>query len=456
MHRRNFLKTTSLTGLSFLGLKTYLAAAEEAPVSQPLGKLLPDPAGILDLPAGFSYTVLSQTGDRMSDGLRVPGMPDGMAAFAGKNGRVVLVRNHELSIKMKPLAAYDGGRFPADIDQGLAYMPGTETTDGQLGGTTNVVYNPQTKQVEKQFLSLAGTDRNCAGGAMPWGSWITCEEPEDMTSEIGRKHGYCFEVKATENVGLQKATPLKALGRFCHEAVALDPRSGILYLTEDISDGLLYRFIPEKSKDFSRGKLQAMAVVGKPSADLRNYEEAKRQLRAGEELAVEWIDLRDVDTPDDDLRHRGHRAGAARMARGEGIIFTDGQLAICCTDGGPNKQGQIFKLTPSAPSSESGQDRLELFLEPTESDLLTNGDNLCVAPWGDLVICEDLVAEHAEKVPHLRIISPSGQISTLARNAKDRSEFAGCCFSPDGSVLFVNMQGLGLTLAITGFPQRLR
>ena len=90
------------------------------------------------------------------------------------------------------------------------------------------------------------------------------------------------------------------------------------------------------------------------------------------------------------------------------------------------------------------------FLQSEQDDILTNGDNLCPAPWGGLVICEDLIdASFAERC-HVQCVTPEGKIFTIAANAKDKSEFAGCCFSPDGKWLFVNMQAHGLTLAITG------
>jgi len=161
-------------------------------------------------------------------------------------------------------------------------------------------------------------------------------------------------------------------------------------------------------------------------------------------MEVDWIDMDDYESPAADLRYQGFEKGAARFARGEGIQFTDGAFFICCTDGGPESQGQIYRLTPGK------TDKLDLFLQPKSDELLTNGDNLCAAPWGDLVICEDLVNEHKSKTPHLRGITPQGEIYTLGKNAKSTSEFAGSCFSPDGSILFVNMQGEGLTIAITG------
>ena len=161
-------------------------------------------------------------------------------------------------------------------------------------------------------------------------------------------------------------------------------------------------------------------------------------------MKVTWIDLEDIDSPKDDLRARGYHAGATRFARSEGIHYDEGSFYLCATDGGPTRQGQIFKLTPGK------TDTLELFLQPSSSDLLNNGDNLTVAPSGDLIICEDLINEHSDETPHLRGVTPNGKIYTLARNAKNKSEFAGSTFSPDGEILFVNIQNPGITLAITG------
>ncbi|MEJ6560752.1 MAG: DUF839 domain-containing protein [Akkermansiaceae bacterium] len=447
MQRRNFLTTTTAT-LGFVGLQNYLQAEPTLRVVAPYGPLLPDPEGILDLPKGFTYQIISKAGETMSDGLKVPGKPDGMACFPGKDGTVILVRNHELGLNDQGVGPFPDQKAPENFEKKKSYDFGKSRDLPHVGGTSNIVYDPVRGEVLREFLSVTGTDRNCAGGAMPWGTWITCEEPADLTSERGQEHGYCFEVKATDDGKLQEAVPLKKLGRFRHEAVAVDPETGILYITEDTSDGLLYRFVPNEKQDFTRGKLQALVIVGNKSADLRNYPGTKTPIAEGEEMKATWITMRDVEAPDNDLRLRGFKSGAARFARGEGIQFTDGAFFICCTDGGPGKQGQIFKLTPSGAASQD--DKLELYLEPSESDLLTNGDNLCAAPWGDLVICEDLIFEHKEKTPHIRGINKDGQIYDIARNAMNKSEFAGSCFSPDGSVLFVNMQMSGLTLAIRG------
>ncbi|NNC90824.1 MAG: DUF839 domain-containing protein [Akkermansiaceae bacterium] len=454
MRRRQFLGTSAMA-TALLGLTRCVRASTSSRVVAPYGPLVRDPEGVLDLPKAFSYRVLSRTGDRMSDGFRVPGMPDGMAAFGAGDGRVVVIRNHELSLKTGHLGPFeDNNRYPEALDRSLSYDPGENGAPPQVGGTTTLVYDPRTGRAEKQFLSLTGTDRNCAGGPMPWGAWITGEESEDLTSARGRLHGYCFAVKADPDSGLQKAVPLKALGRFRHEAVALDPRSGILYLTEDKPDCLLYRFIPDRKNDLGSGTLQALAVENAPTAaaprgaDLRNYDPDDAQIPEGASYPVRWIDLEDIDAPKNDLRYRGYDAGAARFARGEGIYYSGGALYICCTDGGAGRRGQIYKLTPDP--SRKGPDELQLFLQPEESDLLTNCDNICASPGGDLIICEDLIKKHGGKRAHLRGVTPDGRIYNLARNALNKSELAGATFSPDGKTLFVNIQSPGITLAITG------
>lgn len=442
--RRAFIQTTTL---AFLGLKQYASAANSSRVIQPFGPLVPDPLKVIDLPEGFSYKILAKQGQRMSDGFRTPGAPDGMAAFPAADGKVVLVCNHEIGLKSAAAGPFeDPAMLPKKFDLSLCYDAGDQGALPHVGGTSNLVFDPASGKVVSHFMSLVGTDRNCAGGAMPWGSWITCEEPEELTSERGLLHGWCFEVKATVDGGLQKPVPLKALGRFRHEAVALDPRTGYLYLTEDRTDGLLYRFIPARKNDLSEGRLQALVIDGKPGADLRNYDSAAGWPAVSQKLAVRWIDLERTDAPKDDLRLRGHAAGAARFARGEGIHWVGESLFVCCTDGGPSRRGQIFKLDPAA---GDGPDQLELFLQPEASDLLTNGDNLCPAPWGGIVVCEDFIDPGFGRSAHVRCVTPEGKIHTLAKNRKP-GEFAGCCFSPDGKWFFVNLMSPGLVVAITG------
>jgi secreted PhoX family phosphatase len=300
-----------------------------------------------------------------------------------------------------------------------------------------------------QHLSLAGTLRNCAGGPTPWGSWISCEETTLRAGEgTARDHGYAFEVPATAGGRPAPPVPLTAMGRFNHEAVAVDPATGIVYETEDLSDGLLYRFLPARPGRLSEGgRLQALSVAGRPGFDTRNWEEPA--VTPGTSLDVAWIDLDDVASPADDLRYRGFAAGAALFARGEGMWYGRGALYFACTNGGRTREGQIWRYRPGpqegAASERRAPGRLELFVEPNERTVVQNADNLTVAPWGDLVVCEDGPEEQ-----FLVGVTPEGVLYKIAHNALSASELAGVTFSPDGSTLFVNLQGDGLTLAVTG------
>jgi secreted PhoX family phosphatase len=333
-----------------------------------------------------------------------------------------------------------------------------------MGGlrTTTVVYDPVRGRVERQFLSLAGTTRNCAGGTTPWNTWISCEESADVAGDFSEKdHGYAFEVAATDVPRLSPPVPLSAMGRFYREAVAVDPRTSIVYQTEDRVDSLIYRFIPSTPRNLAAGRLQVLAVRGARSCDTRNFAETgARQLRVGEWMEVDWIDIDDVDTKKDDLRTRGAALGAAIFARGEGMWFGEGELFFACTNGGLAQRGQVFRYVPADSEGTAGEratpGRLQLYLEPNNAQLLESVDNVAVAPWGDLYLCEDSAAPAPTVVRqsaanYLRGVTPEGKIFTFARNRYPGvAELCGVCFSANPQIMFLNIQEPGFTLAITG------
>ena len=460
-NRRDFLRQASAYAAGFAGLRAMahpgLAHAEGAAAAG-YGPLKPDPAGLLDLPEGFAYRVVSRTGEAMDDGLLVSAMPDGMATFPGPDGLTLVVRNHET----KPGDAgpfgdeLDGGELLERFGRGRLYDDGAGKTPG-VGGTTTFVYDTRSQRLVRQFQSLLGTERNCAGGPTPWGSWISCEETIDKPGslfderdhfELARDHGYNFEVPVTAEPQIASPTPLVAMGRFRHEAVAVDPQTGIVYQTEDVDDGAIYRFLPNKpgapgdGGDLAAGgRLQALCVEGRDALDTRNWpapEGVGQTVSVSDRLRVSWVDLDHPESPEDDLRHRASALGGATFARGEGMWVVGRSIYFACTSGGEKQIGQIWRYEPDTRE-------LELFLEPNDSNLVHNADNLTAAPWGDLVVCEDRQGD----VVRLVGVTPGGRCYTLANN-RVRGEFAGVCFSPDGTTLFVNLQTVGMTVAITG------
>lgn len=454
--RRGLLRSTA-TAAGFLGLHGALSGRLYADDSLGYGPLIPDPDGLLDLPRGFKYRAFSRTGEVMSDGFQVPGAHDGMAAFAGPSGLTLLVRNHEMSVAAPGAtgspypnaAAFQGTSREMIYDAG-SLLPAS-------GGTTNLLFNTRTLEVESHVLSLTGTIRNCAGGPTPWGTWLTCEETglragqTDSGSVLTKDHGWVFEVRATSDAGIQKPEPLRALGRFSHEAVAVHPATGIVYMTEDQGNSVFYRFVPDSPGNLQSGRVQALRFRNRGYQDTRNF--SGPTIPAGVEFDVEWFDLTETESPRDDLRVRAAGDGAAIFAREEGCWWGNGFVYFACTSGGTSRLGQIFKYAPSQFEGTSGEagnpPKLQLFIEPTDESQFAAPDNICVASWGDVVVCEDGSGDE-----FVHGVTPSAGVYKIARNALNSSEFAGSCFSPDESVLFVNMQSPGITFAIKGPWQR--
>ena len=424
LDRRRFIAATS-SAFAALAASGCKASVPGRPQAQVYGPLVPDAGGLLDLPKGFSYRVISKLGDAMSDGGTVPDAADGMGCIALPGGKLALIRNHELKVGRD-----SGGASGLSFDRDSA---------GNLvpGGTTTLILDAQTLVLEREFRSLTGTIRNCSGGVTPWGSWLTCEE--DVTkagAKVGQDHGWVFEVSASAT-GPVDPVPLKAMGRFNHEAACVDPASGMVYLTEDREDSLLYRFVPAVPGQLSKGgKLEALALA-----------ESSAVIAPGDWRSVRWIALDNVESPDDDLRKRGAALGAYTFARGEGIHMGatargKSELYFASTSGGAAKLGQVWRLRLGA-----GANKLQLFFESTDPAQFNYGDNLCVAPGGHLIVCEDQYTDPPNN--HLRGLTPAGLPYDFAL-VRTKTEPAGACFSPDGKVLFVNLYSPTATLAITG------
>jgi hypothetical protein len=383
-----------------------------------------DPQKLFDHLPGFEVHVLDRTGDIMSDGHLVPGMPDGMGTFAGPSGTIALLRNHELGTSDAAFSAYPGGPTP-----GEAYDPAS------FGGVTRLLIDPKTLAVVRSNLVLTGTARNCAGGWSPWG-WLTCEE------DVSEGHGFVFACDpAAEAVTAPKR--IDAYGRFRHEAAAVDPETLVAYLTEDREDACFYRFVPRSKAAPFDGVLQALAVVGSERFDTS-------RMGVGERVQVRWVDVDEPTPKGDSVRGRAHAKGAAKIARGEGLYVSrlpsapGGAAALevwfTATSGGAGSRGQLFRLRPDGDGGV-----LEAAAVSSDSSVLDMPDNLVVAPTGHVFMAEDGVAPNG-----IKVLCPNGNLICLGVEAEGSTEIAGVCLSPDGEVLFANLQERGITIAIRG------
>jgi secreted PhoX family phosphatase len=462
MKRRDFLQSLGLAtgGLALacsgLANRVELLAGSgnlEKFKARGFGELIPMPAKntgetYISLPKGFQYNAFGKQGAKMSDGGVTPPAHDGMAAFDyGKEIR--LVRNHEVRNNFVPIEGSAIGAKPYDETAG--------------GGTTTLVIDPNTREVVRDFASLSGTLINCAGGPTPWGSWITCEEgtlgTTVITADDGKKyggfakpHGYCFEVPSSANSPVDPV-PLKAMGRFVHEAVAVDKKSGVVYLTEDNRPAGFYRFLPNRKKQLAQGgKLQVLKIKGADNFNAR-YPPKNQSSFPAEWVTIDNPDPEEADTKSKAVIDQGIAKGAATFTRLEGCdIDKTGRVYFVSTDGGDLKGGQIWAYEPI--NLEEG--RLRLLFETPSFDLLDMPDNVCLQPKSKLLfLCEDGDYKGLGRPidNFIKILTPSGQVSPFAKNITpelSNGEFAGTTFSKDGQTLFANIQNAGITLAIWG------
>lgn len=402
--------------------------------------------GEMSLPAGFTAIPFGEAYSKMDDGFLTPPCHDGTGVFDMGNGVVRMIRNQEGYGQGKPR----GGKFRA-YDRVAR------------GGVTSSVFDTKSGQLLASHLVLNGTTNNCNGGHTPWGSWLTCEE-----STVGprqgyeRKHGYVFEVPAGAK-GVIEPVPIKAMGRFEHEAAVVDPKTGIIYMTEDNGDPAdgFYRYLPDHGRHLHRGgKLQMLAVQGRSKYDTTHGQKVGRKLRC------EWVD---IDEPDPDhadtepyaVFMQGRERGAAQFMALEGAKWKAGSCYFTASEGGDDELGQIWRYTPRG--LKHGV--LELLYESNSDTKLEEPDAIAVSPRGGVVVCEDGDGGDVGGDNYVRVLSPTGKLETIARNDTPmdlaqwdegkkgtfgRSEWSGAVYSPDGQWLFVHIMYPGKTYAITG------
>lgn len=451
--RRKFLSDTfSVVGTftvggAFAELAGKLSAGDQVQSETRLFPTLDETTGLplLQLPEGFRYRSFGWTKDPMNGDVPTPAAHDGMAVVAEKDGIVTLVRNHELGGFGRSLAIEGGQPFDAKAE----------------GGCTSLRFDTLNGKWLDAWTSVSGTLRNCAGGVTPWGSWLTCEETlfenkssyRDQVWDLDETHGWVFDVPPEGNKNPQ---PIKDMGRFSHEAVAFDRKTGIVYQTEDQANRSgFYRYIPNEKQNLAAGgKLQMAKVMG--------HKILSGTVRNGQTFDVEWVDIQDPtlahspNTKDNSgVFHQGHKQGGTAFARLEGCWASEDFIYFDATSGGAHETGQIWAFDPA-------RQKLQMIFESPGAPVLNMPDNLCVSPKGGLLICED---SDYGKFAKQRIhgLDQNGKLSLFAVNNIQLKgekngfkgdfrgrEWCGASFSPDGQWLFVNIQTPGITFAITG------
>ncbi|MEM9367259.1 MAG: alkaline phosphatase PhoX [Planctomycetota bacterium] len=490
-NRRRFLSDTFSTvasfgvGAAFTGMGRQLALADGPIQSSSLQPALDETTGLplLRLPQGFRYVSLGWTHDEMHDGSPTPPSHDGMGVIGVDGDVLTLCRNHELS----------------DDGPALPFAGGQPFDPNSRAGCTMLKFDAAAGALSDSRVCFSGSSRNCAGGVTPWGTWLTCEEtvlgPNDhdpykdhARRSFEKDHGWIFEVPLDgEGKASGSPQPLHDMGRFVHEAVAVDRETSIVYETEDRGTAGFYRFIPHQPGNLSAGgRLEMAEVVGQP--DLRGG------IPNGSTFDVRW---HRIDHPErahspgsaakalnqwnkylsskasgpannsatkktfglgDELGvyRQGKAKGASTFSRLEGCWYGNGLIYFDATNGGAAKAGQIWQYDPKA-------EQLTLLFESPNKPTLNMPDNLCVSPRGGIVLCEDN-DYGANEYPHrVFTLTQDGELSLFAENnvrlkgekngfkGDFRSkEWAGATFSPDGQWLFINIQTPGITFAITG------
>ena len=377
--------------------RSFLAVSAAATASTALAAVSARPAGALSDGDG-PYGPLATEPD--ANGLLLP---------AGFTARVIARYEEPVAGSGYPWHLFpDGGATFATDDGGWIYVSNSEGIVDGTGGVGAIRFAAD-GEITDAYPLLTGSERNCAGGPTPWGTWLSCEEQE---------RGKVWECDPT---GERDAVELPALGAFVHEAVTVDTDREQLYLTEDTVDGRLYRFTPTAYPDLTAGTLEVAKVV---------------------DGAVEWLEV--LDPAAASVPTRGQVAESTPFDGGEGIWYQDGFVWFV-TKGDHG----VWKLDPAASTIE------KIYEGATAELALGAPDNVVMTSFGDLLVCEDQPEDQ-----QVVMITPDGIVAPILQlTGQSGSELAGAALDPAGERLYVSSQrgggvdgqlGGGITYEIAG------
>ncbi|GAA2477075.1 PhoX family protein [Streptomyces gobitricini] len=382
MERRSFLRgaviggTAAAFGGTLMRGAAYAAPAQPGP--GPYGALGAADANGIQLPSGFTSRVIARSGQKVgSTSYTWHNAPDGGACFVDGTGWIY-VSNSEIN----------------------------------PGGGAGAVRFSSTGAITGAYRILSNTRTNCAGGKTPWNTWLSCEEVS---------LGYVYE---TDPYGVKAAVRRDAMGRFKHEAAAADPVRKVIYLTEDESNGCLYRFIPTTWGDLSSGTLQVLKAGTATSGSFT------------------WATVPDRDGSP--TYTRDQVSGAKRFNGGEGCHYAND--TVWFTTKGDNR---LWQLNLANNTYELAYDDS---LVSGGTAPLTGVDNVTGSSSGDLFVAED--GGNME----ICVITPDDVVAPFLRiNGQSGSEICGPAFSPDGKRLYFSSQrgtsgssSGGITYEVTG------
>ena len=369
MHRRSLLRTATAAGIAVPGPRRYDTAStrDVATTHGPYGPLKTADDNGVALPDGFTSRVVARSMNRVGGG-RWHAAPDDGACFADGDGWIY-VSNSELPL---------------------------------VGGTSAIRFDSD-GDIKEVYPILTGSNLNCSGVVTPWNTWLSCEEI------------FLGKVYETDPFGDQPALARTAMGRFAHEAVACDTDRGVFYLTEDESDGCLYRFRPGTWGDLSSGRLDVLC-------------------RAGADEVV-WEEVPDPQPGPLDRQTRDQIDTAVRFSGSAGCQYIDGFCYFATT----------------GDDTVWGYDAQSQTLRPVRA---TGPEDIVGGLSGDIYAAQDGGAME------ITVTTPEGEVAPVIRlDGHDDSEITGPAFSPDGSRLYFSSQrgtsgdsagSGGITYEVTG------